>query len=89
MSIGSIIASIIGWIIGRLLGKESEKKAQEKYARARKENLELTAENAGLRVRKEIEDSEAEIKDKWEEAEEKGDTDARFKILKRDFDIDD
>ena len=80
--------SVIGWIIGRVAGKGNEKKAEEKYARARKENLELKAENTGLRVRKSIEDSEAEVRKKWEEAEDKGDTNSRYEILKRDFDND-
>jgi len=89
VSIGSIIASILGWVIGRLVGKGSEKKAEEKYAEAKKENLELHAENAGLLVRKEVEDSEAGVRKKWEEAEEKGDAHSKYEILKRDFNGDD
>ncbi len=87
--IGSIIASILGWLIGKLIGKKKENETEERYARARKENLELRAENAGLRVVKEIEDEEEKVRTEWEKAEEKNDTRKKYEILKRDFDGDD
>jgi hypothetical protein len=87
--IGSIIASILGWLVGKLVGKKKEREAEERYAAARKENIELRAENAGLRVVKEIGDEEAEVRKEWEEAERNDDTRAKYEILKRDFGGDD
>lgn len=87
--IGSIIASVLGWLIGKLIGKKKENETEERYARARKENLELRAENAGLRVIKAVEDEEENVRTEWEEAEEKNDTRRKYEILKRDFDCGD
>lgn len=78
----SIIASMLGWLLGKLLGKGRERKLEKKYAEAKKENLELRAKNAGLRVVKEIDERERKVKDEWENADNK----ERYKILKRDFD---
>lgn len=86
---GSIIATIIGWVVGRLAGKKKESEAQEKYARASKENSELRAENTGLRVRKTVEDKEEGVQREWEDAKKKRDAATRYEILKRDFDTDD
>jgi hypothetical protein len=84
--IGSIIASVLGWLIGKLIGKKKEIETEERYARAKKENIELRAENAGLRVIKDVEDEEDDVRKEWEEAEEKNDTRRKYEILKRDFD---
>lgn len=78
----SIIASILGWFLGKLFGKIREREYEKKYARAKKENLELRAQNTGLRVMKETEDQERRVKEEWENA----DTKEKYKILKRDFD---
>ena len=78
---GSIVASLVGWLLGKLLGKGKERRLEKEYTEARKENYELKAENAGLRVRKNIEDEERKVNEDWEEADE----DERYKILKRDF----
>ncbi|MCI0480416.1 MAG: hypothetical protein L0213_02365 [Candidatus Dadabacteria bacterium] len=87
--IGSIIASVLGWLIGKLIGKKKENETEERYVEARKENIELRAENAGLRVIKAVEDEEEKVRTEWEEAEEKNDTRRKYEILKRDFDGDD
>ena len=79
---GSIIASLFGWVLAKLLGKEKERKLEKRYAEARKENLELRAKNAGLRVIKRIEDEERSLREDWENADEE----ERYAILKRDFD---
>ena len=84
--IGSIIASVLGWLIGKIIGKKKENETEERYARARKENIELRTENAGLRVIKDVEDEEEKVRTEWEEAEEKNDTRRKYEILKRDFD---
>lgn|GEM_PF-2319788 len=86
ISIGTIIASVLGWLIGKIIGKKKENETEERYARARKENIELRAENAGLRVIKDVEDEEEKVRTEWEEAEEKNDTRRKYEILKRDFD---
>lgn len=87
--IGSIIASVLGWLVGKLIGKKKESEIEERYAAARKENIELRAENAGLRVVKEIGDEEEKVRKEWEEAEKNDDTRAKYEILKRDFGGDD
>lgn len=87
--IGSIIASVLGWLVGKLISKKKESEAEERYAAARKENAELRAENAGLRVVRGIEDEEENIRKEWEEAEENNDTHEKYEILKRDFGGDD
>lgn len=87
--IGSIIASVLGWIIGKLIGKKKENETEERYVEERKENIELRAENAGLRVIKAVEDEEEKVRTEWEEAKEKNDTRRKYEILKRDFDGDD
>lgn len=83
--IGSIIASVLGWIIGKVIGMKKESETEERYVEAKKENIELRAENAGLRVIKEIEDEEEKVRAEWEEAGEKNDTRKKYEILKRDF----
>ncbi len=87
--IGSIIASVLGWLVGKLISKKKESEIEERYAEARKENVELRAENAGLRVVREIEGEETEVRKEWEEAEENNDTRKKYEILKRDFGGDD
>jgi hypothetical protein len=87
--IGSIIASVLGWLVGKIIGKKKENETEERYARARKENFELRAENAGLRVIKAVEDEEEKVRTEWGEAGEKNDTSRKYEILKRDFDGDD
>lgn len=87
--IGSIIASVLGWIISKLIGKKKENETEERYVEERKENIELRAENAGLRVIKAVEDEEEKVRTEWEEAKEKNDTRRKYEILKRDFDGDD
>jgi len=87
--IGSIIASILGWLIGKLVGKKKESEVEERYAEAKRESIELRAENAGLRVIKEVGDEETEVRKEWEEAERNDDTRAKYEILKRDFGGDD
>lgn len=87
--IGSIIVSVLGWLIGKLIGKKKESETEEMYAEARKENIELRAENAGLRMIKAVEDEEEKVRTEWEEAGEKNDTRRKYEILKRDFDGDD
>ena len=78
---GSIVASLVGWLLGKLFGKGKERRLEKEYTEAKKEHCELKAENAGLRVRKNIEDEERKVNEDWEEADE----DERYKILKRDF----
>jgi hypothetical protein len=87
--IGSIVTSIPGWLLGKLVGKKKENVIEERYAEARKENIELRAENAGLRVIKAVEDEEERVRAEWEEAEEKNDIRKKYEMLKRDFDGDD
>lgn len=87
--IGSVIVSVLGWLVGKLIGKKKESEVEERYAEAKKESIELRAENAGLRVVKEIGDEEEEVRKEWEEAEANNDTRAKYDILKRDFGGDD
>ena len=87
--IASIIASVLGWLVGKLIDKKKESEIEERYAAARKENVELRAENAGLRVVREIEDEEENVRKEWEEAEENNDIHKKYEILKRDFGGDD
>ena len=87
--IGSIIASLLGWLVGKLAGKKKESEIEERYVAATKENVELRAENAGLRVVREIDDEETEVRTEWEEAEKNNDTRRKYEILKRDFGDDD
>lgn len=87
--IGSIIASVLGWLVGKLISKKKESEIEERYTEARKENVELKAENAGLRVVKAVEDEEENVRKEWEEAEENNDTRKKYEILKRDFGGDD
>jgi membrane protein YqaA with SNARE-associated domain len=78
---GSIVASLVGWLLGKLFGKGKERRLEQKYAETRKENLELKAQNAGLRVTKQVKDEERKFKEDWEVADDK----KRYEILKRDF----
>jgi len=80
--VGSIVASLLGWLLGKLFGKRKERELEKKYAEARKENLELKADNNGLRVKKSLEDRERRLKEDWENSS----NDEKYKMLKRDFD---
>ena len=82
---GSIVASLLGWLLGKLFGKRKERELEKKYAETRKENLELKAQNAGLRVAKQVEDEERRIKEEWENSS----NDEKYEMLKRDFDDND
>ncbi len=79
---GSIVASLLGWLLGKLFGKRKERELEKKYANAHKENLELRADNTGLRVRKSLEDRERQVKENWENSG----NDEKYDLLKRDFD---
>lgn len=79
---GSIVASLFGWLLGKLLGKRKERELEKKYAEAYKENLELKAQNAGLRVKKKVEDEEWRVEEDWENSN----NDQKYEMLKRDFD---
>lgn len=82
MSINSIIASLLGWLLSKLFWRRKERELEKKYAETRKENLELKAQNAGLRVKKQVEDEERRINEDWENSS----NDEKYDMLKRDFD---
>lgn len=81
MNISSIIVTIAGWVLAKVFGLVRENQIEKKYVQSEKENLELRAENSGLRKRKEVREKEDDVKKQWEEA----DAEERYKILKRDF----
>ena len=85
MSIFVLFTSIIGWVLSKVFGLVKENQAEKKYVDAVKDNLELRAQNAGLWKRREVEQKERDINNKWEEA----DQDEKYNILKRDFDSSD
>ena len=76
------------WFILGLFGLQRKEDAEKERAKITKENMELRAENAGIKKEQEIKDEQARDAQRWEEAEKEGDTKKKYDILRDDFDGD-